>query len=517
MTILRQIIRLRAENYSQRAITRYLGIARNTVGKYLKLIEVSGLDCNDLLALSDQDLDELFSPDPKGPNKPENYEYLLSLFPEFEKELKKVGVTKLLLWAEYKNLHPDGYGYSQFNHYFKTWLKNKDVTMHFEHKAGDKVFIDYTGKKLEIVDRDTGEIKKVEVLVAILGASQLTYIQATHTQRKEDLIKAVENAFLYFGGVPKAIVPDNLKSAVTRSDRYEPEINETFLDFAIHYSTTVLPTRAAKPRDKALVENAVSIAYKRIFAPLRKQVFHSIEELNAAIRIELDSHNEKALQGKDYSRRELFNQIEKNVLYPLPTATYEFKQFKWLTVQKNSHVYLHEDKHYYSVPHRYTGEKIKLVYTSSIIEIYHNNTRIAYHKRDYGRNKYTTIKSHMPSSHNFVSDWSEEKFLSWAQSIGEATEVLVKHILESRPHPEQAFKTCIGILAHAKKVGAIRLEKACKRAIECRAYDLRTVKRILDNGMEDIEILEDEYQLPVHKNIRGSNYYNEGNQINNNE
>lgn len=517
MTTLRQIIRLRSENYSQRAITRYLGIARNTIGKYLKLIEVSGLDCNDLLSLSDQDLDELFSPEPKGPNKPEQYEHLVSLFPDFEKELKKVGVTKLLLWAEYKNEYPNGYGYSQFNHYFMEWLKNKDVSMHFEHKAGDKVFVDYTGKKLEVVDKETGEVKKVEVFVAILGASQLTYVQASYTQRKEDFIRAVENAFIYFGGVPKAIVPDNLKSAVTRSDKYEPEINESFLDFAIHYSTTVLPARAGKPKDKALVESAVNISYKRIFAPLRKQTFYSIEELNAAIRELLDKHNNTPLQGKDYSRRELFEQIEKSVLYALPLSTYEFKQFKWLTVQKNSHVYLHEDKHYYSVPYRYTGEKIKLIYTSSIVEIYHNTTRIAYHKRNYSRSKYTTVKSHMPSTHSFVSDWNKEKFINWAESIGEATTELVSKILESKPHPEQAFKTCLGIFAQVKKAGPIRLEKACRRAIEYRSYDLRTVKRILENGLEDIEIQEDQYQLPVHQNIRGNNYYNQDNQINNNE
>lgn len=507
MTIVRQIIRLRAERYSQRAITRYLGIARNTIGKYMGLIQASGLDYPELLALSDEDLDELFTPEPKGPVKQGGFEILESRFLYFEAELKKVGVTKLMLWSEYKTENPDGYGYSQFNHYFKKWLKQKDVTMHFEHKAGDKVFVDFTGKKMEIVDRDTGEVKKVEVFIAILGASQLTYVQATYNQRKEYFLGASENAFIYFGGVPRAIVPDNLKPGVTKSDRYEPEVNETFLDFAMHYGTTVLPTRAVKPRDKALVENAVTIVYRRIFAPLRKQVFHSLEELNQAIRIKLNAHNDTAFQKKEQSRREVFDQIEKDVLHPLPDNRYEFKQFKILTVQKNSHIYLHDDKHYYSVPYKYTGEKVKVAYSSSVVEIYHNNTRIAFHGRDRSLHRYTTVKDHMPSAHQFVSDWSAEKFISWAESIGKSTELLIRAILDTKSHPEQAYKSCVGILSYGKKVGYIRLENACQRALEFNAHNYKTVKRILDNGLESIDLNEPQYNLPFHQNIRGSNYY----------
>lgn len=507
MTILRQIIRLKAENYSQRAITRYLGIARNTIGKYLSLIQASGLACTELLALSDEDLDELFTPEPKGPVRVDSYDILASKFSYFEKELKKVGVTKLMLWSEYKTENPSGYGYSQFNHYFKKWLKEKDVTMHFEHKAGDKVFVDYTGKKMEIVDRHTGEVKQVQVFVAILGASQLTYVQATHSQRKEDFLGALENTFIYFGGVPKAIVNDNLKTGVTKSDRYEPEVNETFLDFALHYGTTVLPTRAIKPRDKALVESAVTIVYRRIFAPLRKQVFHSLEELNQAIRVKLDAHNHTPFQTKDHSRRELFNQIEKDILYPLPERRYEFRQFKILTVQKNSHIYLHEDKHYYSVPYKYTGEKVKVAYSSSVVEIYHNNTRAAFHSRERSPHRYTTVKNHMPSAHQFVSDWSAEKFITWAESIGKYTELLIRKILETKTHPEQAYKSCIGVLSYGKKVGYVRLDNACQRALEFNAYNYKTIKRILDNGLENIDLQEPQYNLPFHQNIRGSNYY----------
>ena len=507
MTTLKQIIRLKAENYTQRSITRHLGIARNTIAKYLGLIQASGLDCKELLALSDADLNELFSPAPQDPVRMDHFDLLVSKFPHYERELNRVGVTKLMLWSEYKTEYTDGYGYSQFNHYFRKWLQEKEVTMHFEHKAGDKVFIDYTGKKLEIVDRETGEIKQVQVFVAILGASQLTYVQATFTQKKEDFIAATENAFIYFGGVPKAIVPDNLKSAVTKSDKYEPEVNETFLDFSIHYGTTVLPTRAAKPKDKALVESAVNIVYKRIFAVLRNEIFHSLEELNQAIREKLDAHNSMLFQGKDHSRRELFNQIEKDILYPLPLDRYELKQFKTLTVQKNSHIYLHEDKHYYSVPYKYTGEKVKVAYSSSVVEIYHNNSRLAFHGRDRSLHRYTTASNHMPSSHQFVSDWNEEKFITWAENIGSATGLLIRAVLESKSHPEQAYKSCVGILSYGKKVGNIRLENACQRALEFKAHNYKTIKRILDNGLENID-LQEQYNLPFHQNIRGSNYYN---------
>jgi transposase len=382
--------------------------------------------------------------------------------------------------------------------------------MHLEHKAGDKLFVDYTGKKLSIVDRQTGEIRQVEVFVGILGASQLTYVEATESQNKEDFIGAVENALIFFGGVPKAIVPDNLKSAVAKSNKYEPILNETFEDFAHHYGTAILPTRANKPKDKALVEGAVKIIYTRIFAALRDQTFFSLQELNRAIQEKLDQHNKTPFQGKSHSRWQFFNEIEKSELAPLPQETYDFKKFSWTTVYKNSHVWLGEDKHYYSAPYRYVGEKVKVVYTKTRVEIYHKQVRIAFHSRDYSAYKYTTQKEHMPSTHQYVSEWSPEKFKNWATAIGKETRELVERIIESKQHPEQAYKSCVGILTFGKKYSNTRLNNACKRALYYQNFNYLTVKNILEKEL-DLEPFEDlfaqQMTFSFHENIRGKEYY----------
>ncbi len=511
MTTLRQIIRLKAAGSSNREINRLLGVNRKTVDKYTKRIDALSISYNDLLTLEDADLDELLeNPQKAEHSDPEKHSKLFYLFPSFEKELKRVGVTRWTLWSEYKNKYPDGYNYSHFCHLFQQWQKNKEVSMRLEHKAGDKLFIDFTGKKLSIVDKQTGEVKQVEVFVAILGASQLTYVEATESQKKEDFIGAVENSLIFFGGVPKAIVPDNLKSAVVRSSKYEPIINETFQDFAHHYGTAILPTRANKPKDKALVEGAVKIIYTRVFAAIRNQTFFSLQELNRAIQEKLQLHNTTPFQGKTHSRGQLFNEIEKKELAPLPQETYEFKNFSWTTVYKNSHVWLGEDKHYYSAPYRYVGEKVKVVYTKTRVEIYHKQIRIAFHCRDYSPYKYTTQKDHMPSAHQYVSDWSPEKFKNWAAAIGKETRELIERIIESKQHPEQAYKSCIGILSFGKKYSNTRLNNACKRALYYQNFNYLTVKNILEKEL-DLEPFEDPFPeqmtLSFHENIRGKEYY----------
>jgi len=511
MTTLRQIIRLKAEGNSNRETHRLLGVSRKAVDKYTKRIDALAISYKDLLILEDPDLNELLeSPLKELHPDPEKHFKLASLFPYLEKELKRVGVTRWNLWAEYKNKNPEGYGYSRFCHLFQQWQKNKEISMYFEHKAGDKVFVDYTGKKLSIVDKQTGEVKQLEVFVAILGASQLTYVEATESQKKEDFIVAVENALIYFGGVPKAIVPDNLKSAVTKSSKYEPILNETFEDFAHHYGTAILPTRANKPKDKALVEGAVKIIYTRIFATLRDQTFFSLQELNKAIQEKLNQHNKTPFQGKSYSRLELFNEVEKSELAPLPQETYDFKKFSWTTVYKNSHVWLGEDKHYYSAPYRYVGEKVKLIYTKTRVEIYHKQIRIAFHSRNYSTYKYTTQKDHMPSAHQYVSDWSPEKFKNLAAAIGKETRELVERIIESKPHPEQAYKSCMGILSFGKKYSNTRLNNACKRALYYQNFNYLTVKNILEKEL-DLQPLEEPFAQQMtfafHENIRGKEYY----------
>lgn len=380
--------------------------------------------------------------------------------------------------------------------------------MHMEHKAGDKLFIDFTGKKLHIVDRDTGELKELEVFVCILRSSQYTYVEACASQKLEDFIRCTENSLWFYGGVPKALVPDNLKSAVTKSSRYEPKVNEVFADFAEHYETAILPTRTYRPRDKAIVENAVKIIYTRVFAPLRNQVFHSMADINIAIRELLEKHNAMPFRGREYSRCSLFMEIEKGELMPLPVKRYEVKRYAQATVHKNSHIYFGKDKHYYSVPYRHIGKQVKLVYTDNIVEIYHKHERFAVHTRDRKKYGYTTLADHMPSHHRFVSEWSSERFIDWAGNIGGHCKGYIIAILEKKQHPEQSYKSCLGVLHLAKKYGRERLDSACKRASEYGAYNYNMVERILKKGWDQIDDRNDEgTKMPEHKNIRGGKYY----------
>ena len=508
MSIIRQVAQMKHSGQSIRSIADTLGISRNTVRKYLRLFSGQGLSLESVLEMEDAALSELI--EPCGGADPDRYQTLLEMFPICEKELKRPGVTRAVLWGEYRALHPGGYNYSQFCYHYREWVANKEVYMHFDHKAGDKLFIDFTGKKMEITDRESGEVMEVETFVAILGASQLTYVEATLTQQRADFIRATSNALGYIGGVSQVIVPDNLKPAVHRSNKYEALLNESFADLALHYGTAVLPARSRKPRDKSLVENVIRTVYTRIFAPLRNETFTSVEQLNAAIKPLLDQHNRTPFQGETYSRRERFEQIEREHLKPLPTQAYELKSFAKAKIQKNCHVLLSEDKHYYSVPYQYCSKQAKLVYTSSTVEIYCKHERIASHKRDRRRNKYTTVKEHMPSTHQFIAEWNPDKFLNWAGGIGPHTQEYIDQILKQKPYPEQAYRACLGILGFAKKagVGKQRLERACQRAAYFQNYGYHVIKRILDQQLDQIEIEPpDQLKLPLHENIRGETYY----------
>lgn len=510
MSVLRQIIILKEKGFSNRAISRQLGLSRKTTNKYIGFTNQSQLTASELLQLTDEQLQGLVGTRMQKP--PEDYlQVLYHHFCEVDKQLRRVGVTRLLLWQEYKQLHPQGVSYSRFCFHFRQWRQSQQVTMHFDHKAGDKLFVDFTGKKLAVVDSVTGEITQVEVFVAILGASQYTYVEAVVDQKVASFIGALVNAFIFFGGVPMAVVPDNLKAAVTQADRYEPLLNDTFQDFGNHYQTSILPARAYKPRDKALVEGAVRIVYSRIFAPLRDQTFTSLADLNQAIQDALIPYNQVDFKGRSTSRFRLYEELDKPALQLLPARSYELKKYVKATVYKTSHVWLGEDKHYYSVPYRYMGKKVKIAYTTHTVEIYYNYQRIAAHSREKGHYRYTSEKLHLPSTHQFVSDWNPEKFIGWAGDIGPHTRFLIEQILERKPHPEQGYKTCLGILTLTKKVGKQRLEKACDRAAYFNSYSYRVVKNILEKGLEDQTWKppeKDINQLNVfHQNIRGKEYY----------
>lgn len=509
MSKIRQLLHLFAQGRSKLNIAEQTGMSRNTVKKYLHEFSSSGLSFAEINQLDDKDIEELFTKHNQQVQPvSEKYSTLFSLFPSIDKDLKRKGVTRGLCWEEYIKKHPDGYGISQFKSYYNTWKAQVNPVMRMEHKVGDKMYVDYAGDRLNIVDKQTGEIQEVEVFVAILGASQLTYVEAVMTQQKEDFIGACEGALLYFGGVPAAIVPDNLKSAVTKSSKYEPTVNDTFADFAQHYSTTILPARSYKPRDKALVENAVRLMYTRIYARIRKNVYFTLEELNAAILQALDEHNNLPLKGRNYSRRQQFEEIERCALLPLPMLRYEIKKHLYVTVAKNGHVSLSADKHYYSVPYRFIGKKVKLMYSRQIVEIFYNYDRIALHKRIKSPYNYTTEKDHMASSHQFVSDWTPEKFLSWADAIHEDVKLYILKILGRKQHPEQAYKSCVGILSFSKKVGNERLIKACQRALGYGMYNYKTIQKILEKGLDKQNDQESEStEMPDHDNIRGEEYY----------
>jgi transposase len=505
MLNVRHILRLHSQNQTLSEIIVQTGIHRGTLKRIIREYKESKLTFEDIDELSDEDIQDLFKqPDD---NIGDRLRTLYSLFPHIDRELKRIGVTKMLLWEEYRQKHPDGVGKSAFLHHFSQWKARSFPVMRMNHKAGDKMYIDFAGNKLNIVD-EVGRIKLVEVFVAILGASQLTYVEAVHSQKKEDFIPACENALQYYGGSPAAIVCDNLRSAVTASDKYEPTINETFADFAEHYNTTVVPARAYKPKDKALVEIAVNIIYKRIYARLRDQTFHSIEELNEAILKTLEDHNDQIITGKNYSRRQQFETVEKQTLTQLPINRYEFKKQLSATVAKHGHVALGPDRHYYSVPHQYIGKKVKVTFTPYKVEIYYNYERIALHKRWQTPYKYTTDVEHLPANHKFVAELEPDKLLRMAEELHPDVKFYVSCILDQKIYPERAYKMCTGVIQLSKKYGIERLARACTRAVEFGIFNYKTVKKILENNLETTLGEADlSGSMPQHTNIRGNEYY----------
>lgn len=512
MSKVKTLLRLYTEGVSKTSISERLGLPRNTVKKYIRLFLACGRSLEELHQLNDGALEQMFlemvprselDDDPK-------YKALISFYPGMEKALKRKGATKEQLWKRYRELYPDGYGLTQFKHYYLRWRKVNNPVMHIEHKAGEKMYVDYAGEKLKMIDPTTGEVIDLEVFVAVLGGSQLTYVEAAHSQQTEDFISACENALYYYGGSPAAIVTDNLKAAVIKSNRYEPVINDAFRDFASHYTMAVLPAGPYKPTHKALVEGTVKIIYRAIYEQIRSGVFTSLESINRAILQALNAFNHRPMSGRPYSRRQMFEETEAATLNSLPLRRYEIKRRKVVTVMKNNFVYLGEDKHYYSVPYRFIGKKVTLFYTQSLVEVYLKHDRIAVHDRDRRPYKYSTIEDHLASKHRYVSDWNPEKFIQRATEVGQECHDYILGIMESRQHPEQAYRTCQGVLSFAARTGHKRLNNACKRAMQYGDYSYHTIRVILEKGY-DRDIPPEEISLPEipsHDNIRGREYYN---------
>lgn len=510
MKNIRDVIRLKlTTRLSERQIAQALKISRPVVAKYWIGFTRSKLSWEQIGQMADSELmNAIEKPRIEKSNK---YRQLSQYFPHFVVELQRTGVTKHLLWEEYKVKHREGFQYSQFCYHFQMWHNASEVRMHIKHKAGDKMFVDYAGDKLSYYDKASGKDVEVEVFVAILGASGLTYAEGSVSQEKPEWIRSNERAIHYFGGAAAALVPDNLRSAVSRSDRYEPGLNPDFAEFAEHYSTVIIPARVRAARDKALAENAVRLAYQRIYAPLRNSIFYSLGELNEAIWQLLETHNNAPLQRLKISRRELFERLEKSALKPLPAERFAMKITKFVTVQFNYHVELREDFHYYSVPHYlYTKEPktiVKMVFDERIVAIYYDNLRITQHRRDRTPNDYTTEPAHMPENHRAYAEWNPQRFRRWARSIGPEVAQVIEKVLESRKHPEQAYKVCMGILSLAKKHSDERLNKICGRA---NRFGTCSYKRIESMIKLDVE-QQNQPQLidciPEHENIRGAEYY----------
>ena len=505
MQKLRQVIRLHGQGKGTKSINRIVGLSRNTVKKYLQIFHASSLSYDQFYNLNDSELALMFQVQ-KVPEPSQKRQNLEALFPELCKKLKKKGVTREQLHKQYLEQYPDGYSLSSFCNYLQLYLGQSHPVMHIEHKAGEKMYIDFAGDKLYLSEKE-GTRLPVEVFVAILGCSQLTYVEAVYSQKKEDLIRVCENALHYFGGVPRAIVPDNMRSAVTKGSKYEAIINLDFANFAEHYATTVIPARAYKPRDKSLVEGAVKLIYKNIYTKLDNRVFHDIESLNAAIRLELEVHNNTAFSGRCYSRRQQFEEIEREVLGKLNPFRYQIKEQAIVTVMKNGYVRLSKDIHYYSVPYQYIGKKVKILYAAFDVEVYYQYELIAKHKRQYRPYQYTTDIKHLASQHQFLTDWSPENFIKRVAEIHQDVASYIAKVLEAKPFPEQAYKSCSGILNFARRVGSDRLIDACRWAESFGQYSYRTIEEILQKHLDKLQPEVDENEIPFHKNIRGGEYY----------
>lgn len=511
MLEIKQLIQLKSKGVSNREISRRLLIDRKTVNGYVKHFKSLDLGYEKLTGHTEAQLQDLLPATPSAKPNEQTYRQLKDLLPTLEKDSKAVGATMLSLWEHYKQICPDGYGYTQFKKYLNDWQKTTKVSMRMEHKLGDKLYVDYAGKKLEVVDKETGEVKEVEVFVAVLGASQYTYVEATYTQKQEDFINSLCHSLEFFKGVPQAIVPDNLRQAVDKSHKYEPTINKQLRAFACHYNTSVLPARAYRPQDKSLVEGGVKLAYQRIYFHLRGQLFFDLEPLNKAIKKLLQEKlNGVPLQNRDYSRRSMFEQQERTALQPLPESKYQVRYFHKALVQISYHIFFGKDRHYYSAPYQYVGKDVSIQYNSNLIELYYDHKRIAVHRRSRATGGYTTVDEHMPPNHKYVKGWSVEYFTNWAGQQHERVHYFVEQLFKNASHPEQAYKSCMGIQGLKRKYGLERLVKACRRAMVFGHYRYKVLDNILRKGIDmqaEIDFNGDDGKLPDHDNIRGEDYY----------
>jgi transposase len=503
MRQIRQILRLDRDGVSAREIARMVGVARSTIQDNLKRAEAAGLAWPLPADLTDDVLEHrLFT---KVGVKRGFRRRTEPNWPALVCELKRPGVNLMLLWEEYRAQQPDGYGYSRFCELFKAFEQRLSPVMRQEHPAGDKVFVDYSGKKLGIVDRTTGVVQEAEIFVAVLGASSFTYAEASWTQGLPDWIGAHVRMFRFFGGVPRLVVPDNLKSGVQKASFYDPEINRSYGMMAAHYGVGIVPARPYKPRDKAKVEAGVRFAQSYILGRLRRQTFFSLAEANQAIAGMVERVNDHVMRRLGKSRRQLFETVERPALSPLPKTDHEFAEWRFARVSLDYHVEL--DGFFYSVPHKLIREQVDTRLTARMVEIFHRGQRVAVHERRHGGRRYGTDPEHMPSAHRRYAEWTPDRFRRWAGSIGPETEGLVIAILANRPHPEQGFRTCLGVLRLFKDLDPARAETVAARAVAIGALTYKSIASIIANKLDRTAQAQPPQDLFAHANLRGPGYF----------
>jgi len=505
MRKIREVLRLRWEQgLSHRQIVASCRLGQGTVGEYLRRAAAAGLTWPLPEGLTDAELERRLFPPPEAIPAAERP---LPDWAGVHQELRKKGVTLLLLWEEYRGNDPKAFRYSRFCELYQQWRGAAEPRMHQVHRAGEKLFVDYAGLTVPVVDRTTGESRPAQIFVATLGASSYTFAEATWSQALPDWIASHVRAFAFFGGVPALLIPDNLKAGVTAACYYDPDLNPTYQELARHYGTAVLPTRPRNPRDKAKVENGVQQVERWVLAPLRNRTFFSLAELNAAIGENVHALNDRPGQGLPASRGELFATLETPALRPLPVQAYELALWKRARVHLDYHVQV--DDHFYSVPSPLVRVEVEVRLTVSTVELFYQGERVASHARSYRKYAYTTLPEHMPAGHLAYADRDAEQLLRRASVVGAQTLELCRQILASRPHPEQGYRACLGILRLAKVHGAERLERAARRAIQTGARSYRSLQAILSHRLEETPLpAPTTPAAPLHHaNLRGASYY----------
>jgi transposase len=504
MRKIKEVLRMKWScGISERRIAASCRISRSTVADCICRAGAAGLSWPLPDNMNEARLDALLYPPPD----PASVQRPMPDWAQVHQDMKRKGVTLVLLWQEYKAQSPDGFQHSRFSELYRIWRGKLSVSMRQTHLAGEKLFVDYAGPTIPIVDRTTGEEHPAQVFVAVLGASNYTFAEATMTQGLSDWTGSHVRAFEFIGGVPEIVVPDNLKSGVTKACRYDPDINPSYADLARHYGVAVIPARVRKPKDKAKAEGGVLLVERWIMAALRNRTFFSLSEANAAIAELLVKLNERPFKKLPGCRRSQFEALDKPALKPLPKTPYEYAQWKLARVGVDYHVDV--DRHYYSVPYQLQKEQLDIRITRRIVECFHKGKRVASHLRSDVKGGHTTVTSHMPKAHRDYADWTPERLIKWGRSIGEQTAIATNIIMSRRRHPQQGFRACMGLMSMGKQYSNERLEAACHRAIVSNCVSYKSIKSILSTGLDQQQLpeVQPSQTTPEHDNIRGPGYF----------